>query len=319
MEEPTMEEPTMEEPTMEEPTMEEPTMEEPTMKEPTMKEPIMEEPTMEESVQENISFAIELESIPSKIVPKIVFIVPYRDRPEHLAYFKIHMITILEDMNPTEYKILYIHQKDNRTFNRGAMKNIGFLYVKQIYPDAYKTITLVFNDVDTMPQTKNLLNYQTTSGVVKHFYGYTFTLGGIVSIMAEDFENTNGFPNYWAWGYEDNAFQKRVISRGLHIDRSQFYKILDKNILHFNDTLERIVNRKEFERYMNEYKYSNTNDGIITIWNLSYSENNNFVNVSNFRTSVEDHPDTNTIHNLQNGAVPFRIKKRRTCGMRMVL
>jgi hypothetical protein len=314
-----MEEPTMEEPTMEEPTMEEPTMEEPTMKEPTMKEPIMEEPTMEESVQENISFAIELESIPSKIVPKIVFIVPYRDRPEHLAYFKIHMITILEDMNPTEYKILYIHQKDNRTFNRGAMKNIGFLYVKQIYPDAYKTITLVFNDVDTMPQTKNLLNYQTTSGVVKHFYGYTFTLGGIVSIMAEDFENTNGFPNYWAWGYEDNAFQKRVISRGLHIDRSQFYKILDKNILHFNDTLERIVNRKEFERYMNEYKYSNTNDGIITIWNLSYSENNNFVNVSNFRTSVEDHPDTNTIHNLQNGAVPFRIKKRRTCGMRMVL
>ena len=224
----------------------------------------------------------------------------------------------LEDINETDYKILYIHQKDNRSFNRGAMKNIGFLYVKQQYPDNYKSITLVFNDIDTMPYTKNFLNYQTTKGVVKHFYGYKFTLGGIVSITGDDFELINGFPNYWAWGYEDNALQQRVLKFGLIIDRSQFYPILDKNILQFNNSLERVMNRKEFDRYWEELRYSKINDGYQTIHELDYYLDNDFLNITNFKTAVDETPEYNQIHNLKNGSTPFKAPGRRR-GMSMVL
>ena len=101
--------------------------------------------------------------------PKIIFIVPYRHRIQHLTHFRQYMKHILEDVS--DYKMYIAHQDDTRTFNRGAVKNIGFLAMKQLYPNDYKNITFVFNDVDTMPFTKNIINYNTTPGIIKHFYG----------------------------------------------------------------------------------------------------------------------------------------------------
>ena len=212
------------------------------------------------------------------------------------------MKIVLEDMNPEDYKIYYIHQKDMREFNRGAMKNIGFLVVKNKYPNDYKNITLVFNDVDTMPYTKNFLNYETTTGTVKHFYGFTYALGGIVSMKAGDFEKVGGFPNFWAWGYEDNLLNKRVTNTNLNIDRSQFYNIMDKNIFQMKDGLGRLVNRGEFDRYLNE-----TTEGWHSIQGLEYNidENTGFVNVTNFYTGIVSNPKENKIHDLRNGSRPF--------------
>ena len=81
--------------------------------------------------------------------PDTVVIVPYRNRQSHLNVFIKHMPEILKDKN---YEIVIAHQCDNRYFNRGAMKNVGLLYIKRYYPETYKNITLVFNDVDTMPK-----------------------------------------------------------------------------------------------------------------------------------------------------------------------
>jgi hypothetical protein len=91
---------------------------------------------------------------------------------------------LLDDLGKELYEIYFIQQCDKMPFNRGAMKNIGFIFVKEKYPDCYREITLCFNDVDTFPQEKYLISdYTTVRGVVKHFYGYTFALGGLFPLV----------------------------------------------------------------------------------------------------------------------------------------
>ena len=274
------------------------------------------------------------------ITPKLIFIIPYRDRLEQYKFFSKQMKWVLEDINPLDYKIFYIHQDDTREFNRGAMKNIGFILVKKLYPNDYKNITLVFNDIDIMPLSKNFLDYNTTKGTVKHFYGFKFTLGGIVSINAEDFEMINGFPNFWAWGYEDNLLQKRVLEAKINIDRETFYPIFDKNMLLLHDGITRTVNKREFDRYMKQ-----TKEGIYSIHSINYElkdngflgeadsqtqpiretrastwDTNKFVNVKYFKTETEPLSSHNTIYDLRNGARPFKssintIKRKGVMGM----
>uniref|UniRef100_A0A6C0JYY7 Galactosyltransferase C-terminal domain-containing protein n=1 Tax=viral metagenome TaxID=1070528 RepID=A0A6C0JYY7_9ZZZZ len=260
---------------------------------------------------QNITISIEAAEIGMSttkylsVIPKIVFIVPYRNRETQLIAFKSHMKYILEDYNQEDYVIHYIHQTDDRIFNRGAMKNIGFIVVKNKYPNDYKNITLVFNDVDTMPAEKNLFHYDTMPGVVKHFFGFTYTLGGIVSIKAGDFEKVNGFPNFWAWGYEDNLIQRRLEKNGITIDRNIFYKIGDKNIIQKNDEITREVNQSEYDRYLR-----NTQEGIYSIQNLDYTidDKSGFVNVKWFNTEYNPNINKYRLHDLRKGPMPYDTK-----------
>ena len=233
--------------------------------------------------------------------PGIIFLVPYRDRQEHQEIFANHMKHVLTDLD--DYKIIYIHQMDTRSFNRGAMKNIGFLYVKEQYPETYKEITLVFNDVDTMPKVKNTIDYDTTKGTIKHHYGFSFTLGGIVSIKAGDFELINGFPNFWAWGYEDNALQVRAIKQNIKIDRSKMLEPGSKYMIHLKDDILKTVNREEFQLYKER-----SNEGYKNIVDLDYyySDSNDFLNVKQFNTGREENIRYSKLHNVTRGNIPFR-------------
>lgn len=197
-------------------------------------------------------------------VPKRIFIVPYRNRVQQKFFFSKYMNFILEDSN--DYEILFSHQCDARTFNRGAVKNIGFIAARNKYPDHYKDITFIFNDVDTIPFNK-IFDYETTHGVVKHYYGFKYALGGIVVMKGSDFERTNGFPCFWGWGMEDNVLQKRCEYLGLKIDRSVFYNIGSPEILQLFDGISRIISKKDPWRG----EYDDGIDGLRTISQLKYT------------------------------------------------
>jgi hypothetical protein len=227
-------------------------------------------------------------------VPDIVFIIPYRDRIPQKEFFLRYMKYILEDYDKESFEIVFCQQVDKRTFNRGAMKNAGFNYVKTVYPTCYQKITLVFNDIDCVPYLKNLLDYKTSFGKIKHFYGFEYALGGIISITCHDFETINGFPNYWGWGFEDNALQNRVNNKGKYTSRKTFFNIGDNRILHLFDTFKKGSDKNI------PYHFSNDdgNNGITTLKTSRIHINkmeiiipHTIVNVNNFETEYEYNDD----------------------------
>jgi len=229
-------------------------------------------------------------------IPTKIFIVPYRNRECHKIHFEIYMKYILEDIPKNEYEIYFVHQCDTRPFNRGGIKNIGFLAIKKKYPNDYKNMTFIFNDIDTMPAKKNILNYDTIPGIIKHYYGFTFALGGIFSINGKDFENIGGFPNFWGWGLEDNNINSKAIKNGLIIDRKNFFKIHDNNIIQINDDIYKLISKQEAWRL-----HTTDIDDITDIKNLNYNVDNEFINVEHFDTKHE--PLSDDIYNKKYGTI----------------
>ena len=214
-------------------------------------------------------------------VPKIIFIVPYRNRENDKNIFQDHIKYLMSDYLSTDYLVYYSHQNDNRAFNRGAVKNIGFLAMRNKYPNDYKNITFVFNDIDIVPTHKNFLNYITDIGIIKHFYGFKFALGGIFSITGHDFELISGFPNFWGWGFEDNLIYLKCKDKGITVDRSVFYPIYDHNFIQTNNTGKKVLNNIKPNLQDDNIK---NNNNILTIKNLNYSIDGDMININNFDT-----------------------------------
>jgi hypothetical protein len=254
----------------------------------------------------------------SQIIPKKIFIIPYRNRPQHKFFFSKYMSFLLEDFN--NYEIYFSHQCDNRAFNRGAIKNIGFLAMKAKYPNHYKNITYIFNDVDTLPFNK-IFNYDTQIGVVKHYYGYKHALGGIVVMKGEDFEKINGFPCFWGWGMEDNILQTRCLNNNIMIDRTDFYSIGSPQILQLFDGITRIISNKD---PLNDS--DNINNGLTTINNLKYTidikstnvndnlftiieKNTKIINISSFSVLLNYNSDTFHTYDLRESSGKIKTPK----------
>ena len=232
---------------------------------------------------------------------KYVFVVPYRQREEHKHFFDRHMKYILEDYDEESYLILYAHQNNELKFNRGGMKNMGFLFIKENYPDTYKDIVFIFNDVDTLPYKKDLLEYDCEENEIKHFYGYKFALGGIVAMRGSVFEKLNGFPSYYSWGYEDNVLQNRAKLNNVPINRETFYTIESHKILHFFDDLKKLMS---VNVYSNLRKNNlGERDGLDTLKNINYKWNDatNMLDVNHFTSLYNPHTDKYFVHNYSDG------------------
>jgi len=245
-----------------------------------MNEIVIEETVVEEVVKPESPVATKAKSE----IPEIVIIVPYRDRePQRSAFMKI-MPHIVEDLN---CKILFVHQRDRRPFNRGAMKNLGFIFVKNMYPNHYKDITLVFHDIDNMPWYKGQFSYQTGRNIINHFYGFPHALGGVFAIKGWDFEHLNGFPNFWTWGLEDNMIQRRAEQYGKRIIRPQFVNIekSNKNIIGLWHGWDRLIN----PHIEHKGRADKGQDGIRSLYRVGITPNKIDdlfieVNVTSFQT-----------------------------------
>jgi hypothetical protein len=230
----------------------------------------------------------------------------------------LEKMTSLLQNNPLYiYKFLFIHQTDSREFNRGAMKNIGFLVVKDMYPLHYSDITLCFNDIDTYPKDDTVIsNYLTSRGIVKHFYGFLFALHSIFCITGYDFELVNGFPNFWSWGYEDNMILERVVANRIHVDRSVFYPMGDQHIIQHSNSNIRIVNEIEFQRFVQK-----TPEGIYSIHYLQYYMTDDvMVHVTCFETEFVCRSECNKEYDIRHKVPPFTVgySARRRSSMNLV-
>jgi hypothetical protein len=224
--------------------------------------------TVPKEFKPTTSYSPPLTNIVSENIPPIVFIIPYRDRSAHRSEFLEAVDIYFKTMKQNkDYIMIFSHQFDERPFNRGAMKNLGFLYVKEKYPKDYKNITFVFNDVDTYPLFDvSVEYYRTTHKNIKHFYGLEIALGGSFSITGYDFEYLNGFPNYWGWGLEDNLIQNRALTSKIAIDRSQFNTV---NSDKYNQTMHgytRVLDTKVQLKYTED----DGSNGITDIKDISH-------------------------------------------------
>ena len=147
------------------------------------------------------------------------FIIPYRNRKEHLNEF-IRRFTSF-DIDACFY---IIHQINPGEFNRGALLNIGFLEVSKINPDGL----IVFHDVDIYPAYWGSIQYDTKKGEIRHPCGHKGeNIGGISCFRKEEFEKVNGFPNYWGWGIEDCTAMHRAKKCNIPIDETNFVALDD--------------------------------------------------------------------------------------------
>jgi len=170
---------------------------------------------------------------------KYNFIIPYRNRKEHLDEFIRRFSEIMKNNPELDMEFFIIHQINSEDFNRGALFNIGFLEVCKTRPDGL----FIFHDVDIYPIYWGSIKYDINKNTVGHPIGYkNNNLGGICCFWKEDFEKVNGFPNYYGWGIEDVTLMYRVIKYNILIDENNIVSLDDNTKCYFpkhNKNLEK--------------------------------------------------------------------------------
>jgi hypothetical protein len=139
----------------------------------------------------------------------ITILIHYRNRKEHIdAYLR----TIKSYNTHTPYELIVVEQEEGKPFNRGLMKNIGFMLRNP------ESDYVIFNDVDYIPTESMFLEYMKKTEVCRYLSPHQKCLGGVVGFHPKSFENTNGFPNViFEWGVEDRILFYRTKHRGYDI------------------------------------------------------------------------------------------------------
>lgn len=148
---------------------------------------------------------------------KLEIIVPYRNRPEHLAEFA----PVLSDFLKAEkipFHISIVNQADDLLFNRAKLLNVGFLET------CGSSDYTCFHDVDMLPKKKGA-DYSYTKTARQVHSPTEYSMGGISLANNKIIKQVNGWSNaYWGWGGEDRNFCHRLKNHGIKLEESQGFR-----------------------------------------------------------------------------------------------
>jgi hypothetical protein len=147
---------------------------------------------------------------------RLAIVVPYRRREDHLAIF-VPKVSAYLNKTDIPYRVTVVEQADERKpFNRGAIKNIGFLLTRD------ESDYVAFHDVDYWPVCADYSFPQSPTCIVweagTKLLGSNLALffGAVVLVSNKDFAAVNGYSNdYWQWGFEDNDLRRRFLLHGI--------------------------------------------------------------------------------------------------------
>jgi len=169
----------------------------------------------------------------SAAAKRLNIVVPYRDREAHLnAFVPLVRAYFARDKVDKDipYRVLIIEQEKGLPFNRGALKNIGFvigrdqsdytcfhdidyLPVWADYSWSDRPTAIVWHGAETRPWS---LKYpqRRTGNKLEDFFG------AVVLTPNALFQQVNGYANtYWGWGWEDTDIKRRYQSAGITVTR----------------------------------------------------------------------------------------------------
>ncbi|VDD75755.1 unnamed protein product [Mesocestoides corti] len=163
-------------------------------------------------------------SIHNTAKPKVIIIVPYRDRAKDLLTFLIHMLPYTRYQG-AKMQILVVEQNGTAPFNRAKLFNAA---IREIDMSGTRgkddrlagSVCFSLHDIDKLPIHPDvpyvcksgphqlLRNRKSTKGT---YWTYPGFLGGVTMFSREQLERMNGASNsFEGWGGEDDDMSMRV-------------------------------------------------------------------------------------------------------------
>lgn len=188
-----------------------------------------------------------------------VFIVPYRDRSDHLIAFVAHYRKIIP-----EIPIVVVEQNDGKPFNRAKLFNVGFLESPQY---SY----FILHDVDLLLDMRRSDPYVTYSypETVIHAgtnleqfnwaMAYKEFFGGVTIFSKDHMEKLNGWSNLiYSWGIEEDFQRDYILQSGIEIVRRNTYyfslphkRSVDSELLGKNITIRKTGRNNDIDGLSN--------------------------------------------------------------------
>lgn len=203
--------------------------------------------------------------------PKLLIIIPYRNRASNLEIFIPHINDSLQKQN-IPYSIVIVEQSDHRPFNRGLLSNAGFKFLSSDYD------YICIHDVDIIGETfdysysEHITHLAARQRDRDYTEWYDGCIGGATLFPTKTFASINGFSNkYWGWGCEDDDLRIRCAANQFLVTRRQckYYQLFHSKSgwenNHNDDTYHK--NRQNLSIFENiisdeEKKRVAMNDGV---------------------------------------------------------